>query len=241
MKIKNVISYNLNDDKRAIIIYYLVIAAVISLIGLGVAISDENSTNVAGLEMSTAVFLFVVGLNSFKENFLFLSTNGVSRKTQFSGFVACAALVAAIMAVIDNFYVNVSIRITNYTSFFSQFFNLNKNVQSVKTVVLGLVWSIAVYLLALMLGYFITILYYRMSRMWKIIVSVGVPVVLLTILPIIDSLLTGGVVYGAIGKFFAMTIGYRENPLISTLSSLVFASILGAISYLLMRRAALKE
>lgn len=241
MKIKNVISYNLNDDKRAIIIYYVVIAAVIALMGTGIAVADESSYSIAGLEMSSAIFLFVVGLNSFKENFLFFSFNGISRKTQFSGFIVSSSFIAVIMAFIDNVYANIFMRIANYTPFFDYFFNLNKNELSLSRVAFGFIWSISVYLFAIITGYFITILYYRMSKMWKIIVSVGVPVVILTILPMLDSILTGGVVFGAIGRFFNMTIGYRYNYLTSTVSYLCFAAVLGVVSYLLMKRAALKE
>lgn len=58
----------------------------------------QGTTN--GLEVSAFIFLFVIGLNTFKENFGMFLQNGVSRKTIFAGKLLSTCAVCAIMAVV---------------------------------------------------------------------------------------------------------------------------------------------
>lgn len=246
MRLKSVVKYNISETKNSILVFYGIMVAVIVLLGISFVSLDSNGTAsfVGGAEMASAIFLFVVGLNSFKQNYLFLSTNGITRKTQFCGFLISALPIASVMAAIDTIYGNILAQFINYNSMFYQMYKGWVIGTSKPIIILtGFVWSAALYLFALTLGYFITTLFYRMSRLLKIIVSIGVPTLFLTVLPGIDSVVTNGKIYGWFGGLFLSLGGLKNgsNPFIAVISLLVEMAILAGLAYLLVRRAPIKE
>ena len=63
--------YQLDGMKWPLIIFYIVIAALLILVGVSTALATQQHTqfSVGGLEMASVVFIFIVGLNSFKSTF----------------------------------------------------------------------------------------------------------------------------------------------------------------------------
>lgn len=61
-------------------------------------------------------------------------------------------------------------------------------------------WLFCLYLFALLLGYLITTLYYRMDSKRKVLVSVSVPVLLVLVLPLIDTELFQGRISQALSE-----------------------------------------
>lgn len=247
MRLKSVVKYNISETKYSILIFYGIIAAIFVLLAVSVvSISGTNNENnfIGGAEMSSAIFLFVVGLNSFKNNYLFLSTNGITRKAQFYGFLISSLLFVAVMGAIDTAYGNIINQFVNYRPMFSQIYgDWIAEVLRPLGVIISFLWSSVLYLFALVLGYFITTLYYRMSKMLKIIVSVGVPVLFTMILPAIDAAFTNGKIYGWIGDLFLLLGGFKNgvNPLIGIISLVVGIALLSGLAYLLVRKAPVKE
>jgi len=107
----------------------------------------------------------------------------------------------------------------------------------------GLLWSITSYLCAAMTGYLITTLYYRMSKAVKITFSIGVPAMFFIVLPYIDGTLANGVIFQAIGSFFAFVNGFSNgfNPYYAVVSGALCFLLLSGLSYLLVRRAVIKD
>ncbi len=246
MRIKSVIKYNLSEMKTSIMVFYVVIAAVMALIGFSFIMMSGNNTNVnsGGTEAATVIFIFVVGLNSFKNNYLFLSTNGISRKTQFMGFVSSAFIICVILSVIDGIYSNILPQFINYESMFYQLYYTWADVlPKIQGIMTGFIWSISLYFLAVASGYFITILYYRMNKILKIAVSITVPSVMFVVLPIVD----GNYAEGKISNFLwnAMrTLGgftVEMNPFTGVLSMTAGAVIILGLAYLLVRKAGVKD
>ncbi len=247
MRLKSVIKYNIYDMKNSVIIYYVVIAAIMGLVAFSQQInivtigSSEGVGFVSGAEAS-AIFLFVCGLNSFKQNYLYLSTNGITRKAQFCGFLSSSAIIAVAMAFIDTTSTNIINIFTHYRPMFYQIFDgFTAEYSKVPTTLMNFLWSTVVYLLAFVIGYFITTLYYRMSKILKIIVSIGVPALLMIGSPMLASYLyKGGYLYefSAVIKFLADGNG---NPNVSIIISILEIAIIAGLSYLLVRNAPVKE
>jgi len=247
MRLKSVVKYNISGMKYSILIFYGIIVAVMVflVVSMGVIMVKSNSVNfVGGAEMASAIFLFVAGLNCFKQNYLFLSTNGITRKAQFYGFIFSSLPIVAVMGAIDTAYGNILSEFINYNSMFSQIYRgFALETSRLLIILTGFVWSVALYLFAMLLGYFITTLYYRMSKMLKIIVSVGVPVLFIYVLPAIDAVANNGKIYGWIGKLFLSLGGLRNgyNPLIGIISLLIGSAILAGLAFLLVRKAPVKQ
>ncbi|MDN5307806.1 MAG: hypothetical protein PWP16_1169, partial [Eubacteriaceae bacterium] len=97
------------------------------------------------------------------------------------------------------------------------------------------------------IGYFITVAFYRMSKKIKTIVSVGIPVTLFMLLPMLDELLySAGIVdlhiSSRIGNFMlAVTGSSSGNPWIACLFFFVIMTLMCALSWLLLRRATIKN
>ena len=225
------------------LIFFLIILVMVPLsifikstqIDLNIVIVRLN-----GLELTSMIFLFVAGLNSFKEDFLFFSANGISRKTQFYGFVASTIPVVLIMSVIDTVYGTILKVLLDYNSVFTMAYiqyDANAIIMKLATVV----WLALLYLTILMIGYFITVLYFRMSKGWKIGVSIAVPMLFLYILPAMDEMLFSWRITNAMTKAFDTLMGNGQNPYIAMFTFLVVTLIFAALSYSLIRKSEVRE
>lgn len=234
---------------KPLIIFYIVIYALILFVGMQRMILYHNDARVtsSGIEISTAVFIFVVGLNSFKSTFHLFLANGVSRKTMFKSYILAIVPLAAFMAFVDIINNVVLSSVDNYQSMFYQMYNLHYgpvlNFGAQMRVALdGFVWMTFLYIALALLGFFITAIYYRMGKSLKLIVSIGVPVFFVMLLPYMDTYLFDGKVFDALGYFFSKAWGFLDgyNPYVSVLSSFITAVVFGALSFLAIRRATVK-
>ena len=106
----------------------------------------------------------------------------------------------------------------------------------------SLVFNFASYFMAMCLGYLITVIFYRMSKLGKLIAGVGVPVLFLIVLPIIDTLLFKGLIHYHVSNFLVRVLGLHVgNPMYAVGSFFVVSAITVAASWFVMRRAPLHE
>lgn len=246
MKIKQVCNYQLYDAHKAVLVFYGVVCSIVIFSSILFAI-DANSGSTGGMETATIVFLFIAGLNSFKGPFRFLLANGVSRKSQFWGFVASVPVMAGAMAVIDALLNLLFSLFIDYESLFYQLYSRRYNLPMGGTWVVfvleKLLWSLFAYSAVMMLGFLITLLYYRMSKLPKILVSVFVPVTLVVILPYIDFRFTSGKIFKMIFDFIVAAFGLAGtvNPYIPMFTCTASFAIMALLSWLLMRRAVVTD
>jgi hypothetical protein len=211
--------------------------------------SSSSFTSTGGIEGSAMIFLFILGLNSFKETFLMMLQNGTTRKSMFIGRLITILVTSAFMAVVDRFVVNVGglINTINENYYLNGMYEMifQSRVKSLHIVVMNLeaiIITIGVYAAAMVAGYFITTAYYRMSKMLKIVVSIGVPTSLMILLPVLDSTLFGGKVSVALGRFFGFVFGGKTGNPYNLLISCILFSIVGiGLSWLLIRKAVEKN
>lgn len=248
MNMKASLKYQLADHKKSIIIFYITILFVY-LIVIASVWGMEGGTgftrSLSGIELATAIFLFVSGLCSFKENFLMLGQNGISRKTVFLSRVVVNIMVALGMAIIDRVLwiifktAAVSSGKLNLISLFEM--ANGGGVAGISNMIFnleGIGFSLVIYLFCLFIGYFITIMFYRLSKAGKAIVGAGVPVMLTVVLPIIDQGLAGGRISKFLCSIVALTMGTMGKLIISFI---VLSAVFAAISWLLMRKAPVRQ
>ena len=242
--------YQMADHKWSILIYYLVIVCLSLILGITMAITiDQGAITSAGvsssgIEMPTVIFLFVVGLCTFKETFLMSLQNGISRKTIFVGKLMTIASVAIIMSIIDKIIYlilvlifkaigsNVAI-LTSYESMFTM-----KSTGAFQIQLESLLFEFVLALAAMAFGYFISIMFYRLNKIGKILVGAGVPVLLFIGIPSIDLTLFNGAITESIARFTTFACG---TPLHMIVSSLLAFVIFSAGAFALMRRAVVKR
>nr|WP_122012251.1 hypothetical protein [Maliibacterium massiliense] len=235
--------YRLRDSRTSVLVFYIVMVALWALTFITSALSLKNGIHANGMEIASAIFLFVLGLNSHKESFNLLLQNGVSRKTQFVSFCMSIATLAAVMALIDTLIGQLVIHfLPGSTTLFMQTYALHYAGGATLGAALdAFIWAFFLYGAFGMLGYVITSLYYRMSAAVKTLVSVGVPVLLFIVLPIADVNLTGGQIFAWIARSIMFCLGITNmNPYICVLFSLIAFAVLGGVAFLLNRRAVIK-
>ncbi len=266
MKLKAAVKYYLHDFKRPIIIFYGVLMALFLLQLLMASLMHGGSNSSSGVEFASNIFLFVVGLNAFKAQFRLFLQNGLSRKTLFTGFVTGLFLLSAAMVVIDLAFGWFRGLFVNYTGMYMERFgSLYADKNSFQALAEGILWSFLAYVTAGMTGYLITSLYYRMSKALKLAVSIGLPALVFIVIPLIDGLYTKGAITAFFVNVFAFAFGFGitidlskgfvgliaqianlENgvplyPYRAILYSVISIIVTGTLSFLLIRKATVKD
>ncbi|MVB12243.1 hypothetical protein CAFE_29750 [Caprobacter fermentans] len=258
MNLKPIIRMQCRTDIRVFRIMYLVVYCIVALnvfYELFRGSGPERLTT-SGLETATVITIFIVGLNSFREFFLFYSANGVSRRRMLAGIVSSLGIAAACTALIDTFNMFVFSLFMNYRSVYSQSLmptgvNLKFNrvwpalgnpaVRSPAFLLKNLLWCFCLYFVAALLGLLITTFYYRLTRTQKFVCSFGVPVVLLIGLPVFDQAVTGGRISAALAEAFRWWMNCAMNPAADFATHMILAAFLAALTFLLVRRVEIKR
>ena len=250
MNIKVAIKYQINEYIKSIKIFYLVVVLVIALFGVLIKFSSSsNFAGIGGIEGSATIFLFILGLNSFKETFLLMLQNGTTRKSMFIGRLITILATSTFMAIVDRFIVNIGGLLNNVSERFyieglyeNIFFERSESLHIVVMNLEAILITIGIYIAAMIAGYFITTLYYRMGKMLKVAVSIGVPSSIMIVLPVLDVVAFKGKISVALGKFFGFVFGGKTgNPYNLLLSCAVFTVVAVGLSWLLVRKAVEKK
>ena len=244
MKLKASVRYFIRENVVALSVYYGIILCMYMLFIFAYMRFKGSVISMGGLDFSSSVFISVVGLNSFKSPFRMFLQNGYSRRSVFTGFALSGVLMSGVLSLLDSLSSLGLSRIIPYSSGFVQMYSERyTEAESLLSLPEGFLWRFTFYLLFITAGYLIAALYYRMSKLLKVLVSAGVPVFLVILLPIIDSTLAGGAIYRGLYKFISFTLGFRHgaNPYIAVLSFMVFTAVSGFLAFLLIRRAAVQE
>ncbi len=254
MYLRNAVKYRIMDFRSAIAVYYLVITALVVLLSITMGKMADGSSvyvSVSGTETAAIIFLFVLGLNSFREPFRMMMQNGISRKTMFNGFIITALILSAGMSVINEIFLLIVRFLTgfynvSYTSLFEQIYFSDSgswgNYNTMQSAVVEILFLTFLSAAAMMFGYFITSLYYRLNKSGKIAVSIGVPAMLIIVIPVFDALVTGGLIYRASRYLLLFAFGIKDgyNPYYAMVSCFGAFTLLAVLSRALTKRAPIK-
>ncbi|MFA9378543.1 MAG: hypothetical protein ACERKZ_17645 [Lachnotalea sp.] len=246
--------YQLTQHKKSIILFYLILFwGILSIyLGMIVAFSQDGvsgSGQISGYEISSAIFLFVAGLNSFKDNFGMLLQNGVSRKTILKSRILVTITIGCIMSVIDNIFMVILKYIPRYgvnldtVSLYEQVYGQrDTNLSAWQMHLKCYIFTVLMYITFMAIGYLITLLFYRMDKRGKIAVGAGVPVVLFLILPNIDFMFFQGRITSTISNFIDLAFGLKNHNSIYAMISFSSLFILfSAFSWVLLKKAMVKK
>ncbi len=249
MKIKSAYKFQMSELSKPVLIYYIVIAALMIMVAVTQKVMDSRGfeSSASGFEMATVIFLFVCGLNAFKQPFHMFMANGVSRKSGFIGTIAAFGTVSVGMALIDGLLSLVMSLFLRYETLFAQQYGTRYGWAEGSGVTVGLaaesfLWAVFCYMAAAMLGLAITTAYYRMNKPLKLAVSIGVPVLVLIVIPIVDASVFGGAITYAVMNIIAMATSIlgKGNPYSMVLCNVFWILIMGGVSWLLVRRATVR-
>ena len=174
MKQKGALYVQLDSLKKPVLVFYLVTAAVAALAILGYRMGWEVQVN--NLQMISMIFLFVVGCCSFREDFLFLMQNGVSRGAIFQTHCLAYGLLCLLMALLDTLLGALLAAFGPGKSLMDSYLpGLTGPARLLADG--GLLLS--AYLFLLSFGYLLGVLSYRGGRGVTVLLAVGIPVLAL--------------------------------------------------------------
>lgn len=249
MNVSLSVKYHLQEYKKALLIFYVFYGSIFILqltTGTPTLVINDIEISSSGLEVASMIFMFVAGLNSFRVPFLFFLVNGVSRKTMFKSTVISLIVVSGLMALVDTLSGLVFHRLADYKTIFELMYGSRYGIDAfefnLQFILERFAWLYSLYVLASMVGYFVTVLYYRMDLVWKYIVSIGVPVLFIFGLPIVDSA-TGGRMSIFFAEMFLKSMGLwnDHNPYPAMLSFICGTVIYAVLGYMLTRKAVIKK
>lgn len=249
MKLKSIVKYNLSNLKNSIAIYYSILIIVcIALVVLSKI--DTGTVSSSGIEISSVIFIFVAGLNLFKENFYFMKSNNVSRKDFLYGTVVSMIPVALFMSVLDiiiNRIYNIFLKCPTiydmtYTSIGSgEWYNTINWIQSnsIETLFNSIIFQASLCLVAVSLGFVITIVYYKCNKLMKIIISVS-PAIISMMIGIVGEIYPEFIIN--INKFIGYIFGFNSRNVYQAILTLIVIFIIFiAAARLLTRKVTIRQ
>jgi hypothetical protein len=125
------------------------------------------------------------------------------------------------------------------TSLYELIYNIHTNKANFLAVhITGYFFNFFLYLGSLTFGYLIAALYYRMNKVLKITVSVGVPCFVFIVVPFIDYTVTMGATGKSFNKLFDIAFGISSRHSVNAiLTCITVFLIFSALFWLLLRRA----
>ena len=245
--------YQLKEHKKPLAIYYIVILCVYALMFIGNASVSNGSqeisvsTKLSGLDMATVIFLFVAGLNSFKENFRMLLQNSVTRKSVLLGRILASLAVCALMAAADRALI---LLFKGAASLFAGNISVHSLIEDLYPAAAGGPGAPAMHASGFLLdmtlnisaaaaGYMISLLFYRLNKAGKALVDAGVPILFFVVLPALDK---SGAIFLWIGRAiytaYGLTAGRPVNAMLTGIALFIAYSL---ASGWMIARAAVRD
>jgi len=245
--------YQMIDAIIPVKIYYMIFISVIALITTLAKIFNGSLTS-SGIEFSTVIFIFIVGLNSFKSNFKFSQANNISRKSFVKGLIIAVFPVTAAMSVIDlvlNRIYNIFVPCpTSYDMIYGPYRGVRMynelgeiiaiNTNQFLNICGTIIWQFTVYSVFFIIGIFISALYYRSNKILKVVIS-AIPFILLVVLTSSSGFIPDSI-WDGVSRFIVNALGLESNnPMMAVFSFGVLAAVFSGFIYLLTAKAVAKD
>ena len=239
------VRYGIHNYLRAAGILLLVMLLIPLALWVMLAMLGGSGSNFNGYSRSVGVFGFVLGLVGIRENLRMLNQNGVSRRTAFLAEIVSQAVVAVLVALGTTAVLAVyralpglmaRVEVSDVYQLLYEGADMGP-AGYLRTAV----FSAAMAFSLAGVGQFWSVLYWRLSKFWTVIVSIAIPLVLIfgpaAVLTAVGDTPAGEAivrVLAALGRFF---IGSVWN---AALVFLAVAAVSFALSWLLVRRAVIR-
>ncbi|KGO12924.1 hypothetical protein [Clostridium botulinum] len=241
-KSNKICKYQLETSIKPILIYYSILIGFLLLILIEKFMSQNSNVRSSGIEMSTAIFIFIMALNSFKSPFYFSQGNNISRNSFIIGTIKAGIIMAAALSLIDviiNRIYNIFIICpTNFDMIYTKaIYGIDTGWEPILTHSISnsfgtYIWTFTVYVFLFMLGLLITIIYFRLNKLGQIVLSFF-PVILIVVTSGFYSYIPTGV-WDFIENAFGIN---TKNPYIAIITFIILSILAIAGQYLLIKKA----
>ncbi|HIS26882.1 MAG TPA: hypothetical protein IAA57_08330 [Candidatus Pullilachnospira intestinigallinarum] len=241
-KLRTVVQYECATSFKYIWIFYAVVFAVIAVISAIIFLVEGSMEQVGTncLEMNSLVYVGILGALGFKEDFRMLIQNGFTRTYIFLATLSLFGFVSGILALVDTI-VGRSLHALlpgGYDSVFGSIYGYEYSP------VLNWLWLFLVYLTVCCLFYLVILVINRLGKVSSVTLGVALAMVIVLVLPAVFRFLLPAGAAGQMRRFLMGAMGFPRGGGVNLLFPLLFFLavflLLGAASYLVIRRAELK-
>jgi hypothetical protein len=223
-------------------IVYAILALI--LVGFGIVgiVYGAGGIAVGGFGGTSVIMLFVFGIILFYQFLKVGFSCSISRKTVFLSLLI-AGLVFAIVTGIGNILLALLMELFPkfQTEVFFEYSDSYSQSDTLPMIVSATSLNIALGVASMFFGYFVGVLYYRMTPALRVIVSVGTGVLMLFGLPLAISAMSEETLMSIFGWVFALGSFVSVSPYNLSLLLVAGAVVLVLLFWLLVRRAPVKE
>lgn len=230
-----IFKYRLKDDLKAVGVFLIVVVLcnVLIMAGIMVMTAEVNGQTFSNFSIAMSVFTFVIGIVTVREDLRLGIQNGVSRGTSltacFAGNVVAAFAAALGVTLIE--WLSIYLRDTIQVGFWSMYALIYGEDASAlgqfRSFLLSFVWSGS----AVFVGSFLSLMYWRLSKLWRWIVSLGMGAALLLLM---NAAVISGRLMDKVLSFFRWL---GEAPLNLSMFLIGVAVVFAFIDWLLTRKA----
>ena len=242
MNFKPAFRYQFSSFLKGSAVIYLILIVVVAgfLIGT-MSISTESASSISftGFSITATIYLFVMGIVEIRNDLRLCLQYGVSRRTAFLSELTAVLAASAILAVAGELLTGLAqaLAVNNTKLFVADLYQLifvgaDTASLTLSQHVLSALFNSSLMFAACVGGMFFSLTFWRLNKLWTIVVAISIPV-LLNLIPNAISWL-----------------GIDLSPFVRWITSSVFCFVLffmllallfGIINWLLLRRANIRE
>lgn len=236
--LKSVIQYECMTSFKYIWVFYAIQYACVGLIYIltGLVMGTYEDMGVSALEMNSIVFVSILGVLGFKEDFKMLIQNGFTRKYIFMATLSLFCFISGIMALVDTVVGNVIHYVSsNYSSMYGAIYGYGN-------LLMNWLWLFLLYVLVCSLLYLGILIINKVGKKVSIYLGVCLSGIVLLIVALFRYVFSAEVVADML-EFLMKAMGFMTdgtiNYLFPALSLLFIVIVLGIGSYVIIRRTEL--
>lgn len=237
-KLKSIIQYECMTSFKYIwmfyAIQYLSVGFISIVIGLVLGNFDDIGTNF--LEINALIYVGILGVLGFHDDFKMLIQNGFTRKYIFIATISMFCFISGTMAFIDTVVANMLHYINNgYLSLYSSLYGY-------ENIFMNWLWLFLLYVAFCSLLYLVILVINKVGKVISIYLGVIFGGIILLVVALFRYVFTAEVISDIL-KLFMKVMGFMANGTINyifpVLTLLVFVTILAVGSYTIIRRTEL--
>lgn len=238
-KLKAIIQYECTTSFKYIWYFYAIQYAIISLITIIIGISmgsfEDIGTNM--LEMNTLIYIGILGVLGFNEDFKMLIQNGFTRQYIFTATLAMFAFISGVMALVDTIVGYVIHYLSpNYQSLFASIYGYGN-------LFVNWLYLFLTYMLVCTLLYLGILVINKIGKKLSIYLYMVLGGLILLVVALFRFVLSSGFVNKVL-ELMLKAFGFMSNGTINylypVLTFLVLVGIVCISSYAIIRRTELK-
>lgn len=236
--LKSIIKYECITSFRYIWIFYGIQYLFIGFISLTIGMVSGSFDKIGSmLEINTLVYIGILGVLGFKEDFKMLIQNGFTRKYIFTATISMFTFIAGTMALVDVIVGNLLHSINcNYSSLFGSLYGYGN-------IFMNWLWLLLLYVMFCCLLYLVILVINKVGKTAAIYLGIICGGIIILILALFRYVFTGAMIKSIL-EFLMKSMGFMANGSINyifpSLTLLAIGIVLGTLAYVVIRRTELK-